>query len=143
MPVSYVKRVVYEKTIEIWNDRWLSVTTGSATRKFIPTVKDRAKMKSYFRPNFYLSQFLTNHGKFNEYLTQFKLKNDSFCSNCQTSIENADHLIFNCHRYEQQREELKQQIQAKKIQWPCIHSTLISKDIFIYFNNFCENVLNL
>jgi hypothetical protein len=66
MPVSYVKRIFFDKTIELWNDRWLNATTGSATRTFIPSIRERARMKKYFKPNFYLTQFLTNDGKFSE-----------------------------------------------------------------------------
>ncbi len=142
IPVSYAKRIVYEKNITIWNERWTNSDKGEMTRNFFPSVFDRAKSKKFFAPNFHLSQILTNHGKLNKYLTRFRLKNNSSCDYCQDLPENADHIIFHCERYNEQREELIAKVEAQRTSWPCAHKVLIYEKVFETFKNFCDNVLN-
>ncbi len=142
IPVSYVKKAIYNKTMQIWNDRWINAQTGEITRFYFPTVYDRQKAKKYFTTSFELTQFLTNHGKFNQYLTRFHLKNNIFCDFCHHKIENADHILFDCELHIEKREELIQRIGENGYNWPCNHQTLVNNKNFQHFKNFCEHVFN-
>jgi hypothetical protein len=82
IPISYLKKVINDNALQIWNERWISSEVGGTTRKYFPTVYDRIKCKKYFVSNFYLTQFMTNHGKFAKYLTRFGVENNSNCSTC-------------------------------------------------------------
>ncbi len=55
IPMSYIKRTIYNKNIEIWNTRWQSSQTGSTTQKYFPTVYDRMIVKKTFTPSYYLT----------------------------------------------------------------------------------------
>jgi ribonuclease HI len=41
IPVSYVKKVVYQKNLQLWSERWINANTGETTRQLFPTVYDR------------------------------------------------------------------------------------------------------
>ena len=58
-----------------------------------PTIEHRRKAGS-FQLNFVLTQFLSGHGKFGSYLTQFTRRDDP---NCQCgNYQDPEHLIFDC-----------------------------------------------
>ncbi len=115
------------------NQKWISSETGSKTQKYFPTVYHRLQAKKFFRSSYYMTQFITNHGKFNAYLTRFKLKDQSICDNCKIT-ENAQHIIYDCIKFNDQREQLICNLIANGTQWPCNLSALIS-DIFINLSN--------
>jgi hypothetical protein len=33
IPLSYIKRIIYEKNLQLWNTRWLSTPNGATTKK--------------------------------------------------------------------------------------------------------------
>jgi len=137
MPVSYVKKIVYQKNLQMWNEKWTNANTGENTRQFLPTIYDRIRYKKLFTTDFYLTQFLTNHGKFNQYLNRFNIRSDPLCEVCIGKIDTALHVIFECERYEQQRRILIQHIESNNITWPCSPIALISAKVFEKFKQFC------
>jgi predicted secreted Zn-dependent protease len=44
-PKNEIKRQEREKSIEKWQQQWENTTTGSATKEFFPSVKDRLQLK--------------------------------------------------------------------------------------------------
>ena len=63
IPKSVLKHTIREKNIDIWSERWAQSTTGSQTKHYFPTVRDRIAAKSY-TPDYYTTQMVTNHGEF-------------------------------------------------------------------------------
>jgi hypothetical protein len=51
------------KNMNEWNNRWINTIKGPITRKFIPTVDFRLKIKKHFNTNYELTQILTGHGR--------------------------------------------------------------------------------
>jgi hypothetical protein len=74
VPETVIKRTIFDKNIQIWNDSWNASTKGRTTHSFIPTIKERNKIKNYFSPNYYTTQAMTGHGKLNQYLNRFGLR---------------------------------------------------------------------
>jgi hypothetical protein len=140
IPFNYVKRVIYEKSLLYWNNRWIQSGTGSVTREYFPTIMDRMRLKKIFYPTFELTQMMTNHGKFNSYLQRFNIKEDSRCEKCGAAFEDIKHLIFQCPEYQQFRDQLKVVVE-ENTQWPCDLKFLLKEQNFAQFNNFCKNVL--
>jgi hypothetical protein len=64
IPVSYAKNTIKNKTIELWNQRWIGSTTGRQTKAFFPTIDDRKALRKDFVYDFKLTQIMTNHGSF-------------------------------------------------------------------------------
>jgi ribonuclease HI len=46
IPISYLKKFIYDNVVQIWNERWISSEVGGTTRKYFPTFYDRIKCKS-------------------------------------------------------------------------------------------------
>jgi hypothetical protein len=72
IPVNYIKHLLQEKTIDIWNQRWESTTKGLQTKLFFPSITDRKKAK-HFTLDFHTTQVMTNHGVFKSYLNRFNI----------------------------------------------------------------------
>ena len=64
------KQLLEEHYIKIWNATYIKSTNASHTKQFIPTIPHRISL--FLWPNFTLTQFLTNHGKFRSYLHKMK-----------------------------------------------------------------------
>jgi hypothetical protein len=143
IPMSYIKRIIYEKNLQLWNTRWLNTPNGATTKKYFPTVFDRQKVKKTFGTNYYLTQFLTNHGSFNAYLHRFTLRDHSRCTHCDALIENAEHIIYDCPEYQEQRNQFIDRLESQEISWPCIQRVFISSKAIEYFKIFCMSVLNI
>jgi hypothetical protein len=141
VPNSYVKKIIRNRNIEIWNERWRNSSTGSQTRQFIPSVEYRFKIKNHFKTDYVLTQFLTGHGKFNAYLNRFHIKSNSFCDKCGANEENVSHIIFDCSEVQQNREQLKN-ICEQNFHWPIEPYILLNKKIFDNFKTFCNSIIN-
>ena len=87
-PVSCIKRILEKCNLEKWNEKWIKSNNGKVTRDlFFPTVFNRLECKSLV-PDYILTQFLTGHGKFGEYLFRFKISDTMWFTrpNCRTSF---------------------------------------------------------
>jgi hypothetical protein len=62
VPQNYIKSKIKEKTIDKWEERWQRSTTGGQTKQFFQSEKGRKCAKNHFKPDFYTTQALTNHG---------------------------------------------------------------------------------
>jgi hypothetical protein len=142
IPFSYLRKSLQEKHMNIWNNRWHDSSKGDLTREFFPTVSHRIAEKKHFVPNFELTQFISNHGKFNNYLFRFKLRNDTKCDRCGALEEDIKHIIFNCPQFDEQRNELKHKCEQNRIPWPCDLQFSINYQIFAQFSYFCNSIFN-
>jgi hypothetical protein len=66
-----VKRLVFNKTIEIWNQRWFQ------TKLYFPTIDHRFKVKNDFEADFYVTQMISSHGALGEYLNIRNLRSEN------------------------------------------------------------------
>ncbi|XP_041451300.1 uncharacterized protein LOC121404949 [Drosophila obscura] len=58
--------------------------------------------------DFYLTQALSGHGCFRSYLKRFGHETEDWCPECGTGIvEDAQHVLFECHRFGYERQELE------------------------------------
>jgi ribonuclease HI len=141
-PYSYAKRLLKDYFVNEWNERWISSNTGSNTRKFFPTVYDRHHCRKYFSTNFYITQIITNHGKFNQYLERFKLRDKYECECDGITALTSDHLLFECPLLDNKRNTLKEKVIEIYGTFQCNHSQMIDYRIFKHFTNFCVQVFN-
>ena len=73
IPINRGKKLLEEYYTNIWNAIYINSSNASHTKQFIPPIHYRLSLSLW--PNFILTQFLTNHGKFRAYLYKMK-KND-------------------------------------------------------------------
>jgi ribonuclease HI len=53
IPVNFIKKVIHNRNLEIWNERYTSAQTGGITKRYFATVFDRLKIKKIFHTNFH------------------------------------------------------------------------------------------
>lgn len=91
-PLSFAKRSILLEYRKKWNARWRTSKKGRWTRIFFPTIEHRRTAK-HFSPNFITTQFVSGHGKFNKYLSKYRIRGPR----CKCGrIQNCSHLIFDC-----------------------------------------------
>jgi ribonuclease HI len=137
IPISHIEKLVYNKSISIWNESWTTTPNGITTQQYIPTITDRLKMKKYFSTNFYLTQILTDHGKFNSYLAKFKIRSHPFCDLCVGKIDNSEHVVYDCLKFKEKREEMKAQMECD---WPPEKWEFSNSKLFKNFNLYVNSI---
>ncbi|KAH8295309.1 hypothetical protein KR018_009921, partial [Drosophila ironensis] len=96
-----------------WQQRWDSSEKGAWTRALIPCVETWVNRK-HGQLNFHLTQFLSGHGFFRDYLYRFGHVEDPFCPACgKGCIENPEHVIFSCPRFVVQRDEAERSLEVQ------------------------------
>ena len=113
------RKLVYEKKLSAqeardrslseWQTRWSTSTKSRWTYELIPNIKNWMDRK-YGDVDFYVTQFLTGHGCFREYLNRFGLKESAACPYCYAPLQNARHVFFDCPRFDNERGLLNAQL---------------------------------
>lgn len=139
-PISYIKNLTHQHALQEWNRQWLKTSKGNLTKTlFFPTVYDRGKCQNVI-PNFILTQFLSGHGKFGEYLTRFKIINNPECI-CKEQSQTVSHLLFHCPIFWKERYKLLYNINYSNIEYTSPLTTLLLQpQQFKYFMNFLNSI---
>jgi len=140
IPKNFVKNLIEEKNIELWEIRWQRTTTGTGTKQFFPNIKKRIECEKQIEFDFKFTQILSNHGRMNGYLKRFNLTDDDNCEKCLVTDDNI-HRIYDCIKYEKQRDEFKRQIELKEMSWPLSTTEMIDHQIICDFKNFCKSIV--
>ncbi|KAG8335431.1 hypothetical protein J6590_108203 [Homalodisca vitripennis] len=109
--VEKAKREWREVALEEWQQRWERTMKGRETFKYFPDVRDREKMKISL--NHYMVQSVTGHGNYKEKLMTFRLSETDRCR-CGER-ENAWHVIKDCVRYREERQDLVRKLQERSL----------------------------
>ena len=98
-----------ERSLSEWQTRWSTSTKSRWTYTLIPDIKSWIERK-HGDVDFYLTQFLTGHGCFREYLNRFRLKTSAQCSYCNEQSQTARHVFFVCPKFDIERGTLSRQL---------------------------------
>ncbi|CAK9829672.1 Putative 115 kDa protein in type-1 retrotransposable element R1DM [Anthophora retusa] len=100
-----IGKEVYKDMVSKWQDKW-ALETGKAiwTRKIIKDVRVW-EGRRHGKIDYYLTQFLSGHGAFNEYLYRFKKRQSPMCGVCRVQ-EDAEHVVLRCPRWNRERGDL-------------------------------------
>ncbi|GBM39773.1 Putative protein in type-1 retrotransposable element R1DM [Araneus ventricosus] len=82
-------RSIRQELLNVWQVRWDRPGNGRHTHKYIPHVRFKVPNYSPF-----VTQFLTDHGRFPAYFYRFNLSREYSC--CCGGFGNADHYILEC-----------------------------------------------
>ncbi|KAE9525570.1 hypothetical protein AGLY_014097, partial [Aphis glycines] len=94
-------------TMEAWQERWSTEEKGSWTRRLIPDVRAWCARSHGLTTNFHLTQFLSGHGCFGQYLHRIRKLDNPGCVDCLAPVDDAEHAFFRCDRWWRRRMELK------------------------------------
>lgn len=139
-PLSYVKRTLKTCMLHEWNELWTKSTNGNVTRQlYFPTIYDRLKCKNIVQ-NFVLSQFLSGHGKFTEYLYRFKLSTSPTCS-CGSETQNVHHLLFQCPLFSRERYHFELLLDSVGLTFSIpFTKILLNHNSYKFFNSFIHQI---
>jgi hypothetical protein len=93
-----------EKSIQDWQEEWNNSKSGRWTHRLIPSIKDWIE-SPHGEINFHMTEFLSGHGCFREYLHRIGRAASPNCQHCQV-IESPEHVFFEYQRFLEGRKEL-------------------------------------
>jgi len=118
--------IMQEKENEIhrWQQQWTKAGKGAVTKAFFPSVRNRLRQKIPIFPEF--ATMVTGHGKLRSYHHRFELTDNLMCP-CEEEVDEqtTDHLIFQCKKLHNQRNEMIKQIKNTGGNWPTMNETLV------------------
>jgi hypothetical protein len=120
----------------MWQEQWMNMGKGAVTKAFLPSVRNRLRQKIPLFTKF--TTIVTGQGKLRSYLYSFKLTDNPMCL-CEEEEEQqqqtTDHLIFQCTKLRNGRNEMIKQIKNTGADWPTKNETLVNNylQIFVKF----------
>nr|BDU78964.1 hypothetical protein [Bombyx mori] len=139
-PVSFMKRQIREDTLHEWNRRYTEGPTASGTKIFLPDVYIAQKFIKSESINMHLTQVLTGHGGFSEYLNRFRCKESPSCICDPDVAETVVHLIVECPVHCSDRLEIEQRI-GIKIEITKLSQLICEKETKQDFIKYCTKIV--
>lgn len=129
------------KTMEEWQKEWNTNEKGQWTKRLIKDVKPWITRK-FGSTDFHLTQLLTGHGCFGNYLFKFKKRHTAECVDCKAAMDDAEHTLFRCDRWWRVRRELEATLGGPMEPDTIIQYMLESKDKWEAVRKFVHGILS-
>lgn len=104
-----IKRHLKIKTLDRWNEIWNREGKEPKAYEWIKNVK---QIPFHFPLDYYATQAISEHGRFNFYFQRFKISQESQCK-CGQVASSFDHYQDNCSITEDEREELSKKYKTQ------------------------------
>ncbi|CAH2089380.1 unnamed protein product [Euphydryas editha] len=133
-PVSFIKRSIRMQSLDEWNRRYCSGETAGVTKVFFPDAIAAYRIIGKIKVDRFLTQVLTGHGGFSEYLHRFKCKENPSCICDPACSESVLHILLDCPANDYERRKLECQMDVK-LDLKSLSEILYSKnrDLFLRF----------
>lgn len=93
-----------EQSLKVWQEEWDKSVKGRWTYRLIPQIKKWIQ-RTHGEVDYFLTQFLSGHGGFNEYLHRMKKTDSPLCPTCRQT-ETPEHVLFKCIRLDEERKTM-------------------------------------
>lgn len=95
---SYIdlKNLIRRRMLKVWETEWEDVPATSWTKHLFPKVK--VALDAPLFADFYLTQALTGHGVFGNFLHKIGKIDSPLCPQCDR-IEDTEHVFIHCQRF--------------------------------------------
>lgn len=97
------------RTMTKWQESWSNETRGRWTARLIPQIEPWVG-RAHGEISYYITQFLSGHGCFRSYLYKMGKAESPECQYCGASRDDAEHTLFGCERWAQQRRMIESEI---------------------------------
>jgi len=115
-PFSYAKREAVENQWPIWQQRFAEHTGGKEWHKFwIRNARTSEKVWSRGLVNYEVTQLITGHGCFREYLCRFRVIDDPSCFCNGQADQDVQHIVHDCPAFASDRFEFSAKCSEKGI----------------------------
>ena len=99
------KEELRRATMITWQERWNRDPKGRWTARLIPDIELYTKRR-FGEVNYYLTQAFSGHGYFRKYLHKMGKARHSACIYGDSDEDDAEHTIFECSRWQEERSSL-------------------------------------
>ena len=100
-------------TMEKWQKRWNHLReVGQWTKRLIPNIEIWTSRK-HGEVNHHITQVLSGHGCFRQYLHRFKLIDTDLCVYCKSGADTAEHTMYHCDKWRKDRADVENKINTK------------------------------
>lgn len=96
---------VRRQTISDWQSMWDSAPNGRWTHRLLPDIKSWISRK-HGNLNHFITQALSGHGCFGDYLYKYKIVGTAKCIVCDYPDDSPEHTIFQCDAWHVRRQRL-------------------------------------
>lgn len=128
------------KSIAEWQQEWDIANKGRWTHRLIKNVSEWVNRK-HGNTDFYMTQFLSGHGCFREYLHKYGHDTAVTCPYCEEGIENAEHIFFICPKFEPHRKKIEDLTMERITPDTIVPQMLRSKEVWEMMEATCASVL--
>lgn len=135
-----IKQDARATVMERWQQLWDTSTKGRWTHRLIPDVRawtDRAHGET----DHYLTQLLTGHGCFRAYQLRFAIDDDESCPTCHPVVEDVEHILCHCPRFDRAREILQEHLQQQPSPENIVAEMLASEAAWSAVSHFAVTVI--
>ncbi|KAL0821384.1 hypothetical protein ABMA28_005970 [Loxostege sticticalis] len=141
-PISYAKNIIRSRSILLWNDRYKSGETAAVTKLFFPSAGDAYKIIRKIKPEGLLTQVLTGHGGFSQYLHRFKCRESPSCDCDPEKDQTILHLLIECPAHDKARYNFSQKTK-EDIRIDNLHELIGNKNTREPFITLCEHICKI
>lgn len=135
------KRAIKEEekhtTRRMWNDRWQE--ENNWTKKICSDV--RSVNHTNKRNTFHTSQLLSGKGVFNAYRKVIRKTDSSKCWYCEEQNDTAEHTLFHCPRWKDEREALGRAVGELSARGNFLKDITDTRDTWMAFSRFAASVM--
>ncbi|XP_068159849.1 uncharacterized protein [Drosophila tropicalis] len=130
-----------EASIDLWQARWDASDKGRWTHRLIPNIRKWTE-RPHGTVNFYLTQFLSGHGCFRQYLHRFGHDSSQCCPICPGEIvEDALHILFACSRFDNGRRALEREANVEICAENLVDLMVARKSMWEAVNSFAASTI--
>lgn len=133
---------IREATLQSWQKEWDTATEGRWTWRLIRDVRQWTGRK-HGNIDFHLTQMISGHGCFGQYLHRFKRRESPKCVDCGENKDDAEHTLFRCGRWWRQRRELEVAIQGDMYPETIVGLMLMNRENWDAVKKFVNTVLSI
>ncbi|KAL0870225.1 hypothetical protein ABMA27_006365 [Loxostege sticticalis] len=141
-PISYAKNLIRSRSILLWNDRYKSGETAAVTKLFFPSAGDAYRLIRKIKPAGLLTQVLTGHGGFSQYLHRFKCRESPSCDCDPEKEQTITHLLTECPVHDKARYDFSQRTK-EIVKLDNLHELIANKNIRDSFITLCESICKI
>ena len=106
-----VRTGIRPETLRRWQGEWNGAEYGRWTHQLIPDVTAWLNRK-HGEVDFFLTQLLSGHGFFRQYLHKRRFASSAQCPECGSTEQTAEHILFVCSRFEEVRRETLEAVEV-------------------------------